>query len=187
MKLKDLLLGGVAKRNEHKQFLLEWQNEVIRAKDKTTLITDEKQLRKLTIEQMKRDTEIINDCLKLMNSTYNPETFFMRLNLMKEKIEHICKLDIYVPFKTVNNTYATSEDLYEDLISNYYEAIQQFIIKYFNRTLDKVDKLKTPKARIKRYDEFYDSLKEYYCYMNEKNIGYIETKYNAFKQLELRK
>ena len=165
------------KATERRDYLLQWQKTVL-ADDTNKLIMTEQQLKEATLQQAQNDLRIINDCKKLIETTLNPDVFFMRLNLLDEKVVHLCELEKYISFSSVSSTTA-----YIEVKNEYNQAIKQFLIRYFSDTFDKAEKMKTEKGKIGKYQKFYDSLQEYYCYMNEENIDYIETKFKAYTRI----
>lgn len=169
----DYLIKKINTKGEH---LLQWQNTIMKDSPNRLIMT-EQQLKTATIQQAENDLRIINDCHKLLQSTKNPDVFFMRLNLLVEKSKHLCTLEKYVPLSGASPTAA-----YNEVVTNYHAAIQQFLIQYLSDTFDKAESMKTEKARIGKYQKFYDSLQEYYCYMNDENKNYIETKYRVYTE-----
>ena len=165
------------KATERRDYLLQWQKTVL-ADDTNKLIMTEQQLKEATLQQAQNDLRIINDCKKLIETTLKPDVFFMRLNLLVEKVVHLCELEKYISFSSVSSTTA-----YIEVKNEYNQAIKQFLIRYFSDTFDKAEKMKTEKGKIGKYQKFYDSLQEYYCYMNEENIDYIETKFKAYTRI----
>lgn len=162
------------KQQKKKDYLLQWQKTVL--KDNVNdLIMTEQQLREATIQQAENDLRIIADCKKLIETTNKPDVFFMRLNLLIEKSAHLCALEKFISFSGASPTEA-----YNEIKNDYHKAINQFLVRYFSDTFDKAEVMKTEKGKIGKYQKFYDSLQEYYCYMNEENIDYIETKYIAY-------
>lgn len=162
------------KSNERKEHLLRWQN-VLMTDSPNKLIMTEQQLKAATMQQAENDLRIIQDCVKLVEKTTKPDVFFMRLNLMVEKSKHLASLEEYINFSGASPTVA-----YNEVAQDYYEIVNQFLIRYFSETFDKAEAMKTEKGRIGKYQKFYDSLQEYYCYMSNENIDYIETKYKAY-------
>lgn len=49
-------------------------------------------------------------------------------------------------------------------------TINEFIDRYYQDTLNKIDKLKTQKAKDKKIQQFYDELCKYNEYMLHENI-----------------
>ena len=154
--------------------LLQWQ-KLLMPDITDDFIMTEQQLKKLTAQQAENDLRIIKDCTKLVESTLKPDVFFMRLNLLLEKAKHLASLEMYLPISGTSPT-----DAYNEAVNQYHEAINQFLIRYFCDTFDKAEEMKTVKGKLGKYQKFYDSLQEYYCYMNDENIDYIETKYRAY-------
>ena len=162
------------KANANKEYLLSWQRLVM-PDSQDDLIMTEQQLRSATMQQAENDLRIIQDCMRLVEKTTKPDVFFMRLNLLVEKSKHLVSLEKYITYSG-----ATATAAYNEVCTNYHEAINQFLIRYFSETLDKAESMKTEKGRIGKYKKFYDSLQMYYGYMSEENIDYIETKYKAY-------
>lgn len=169
MGLFDLL-----KSNNKKEYLLKWQ-KLILMDSPDQLILTEQQLKEMTEQQAKNDLRIMDDCCKLVEETIKPDVFFMRLNLLVEKSMRLCAFEQYIAFKG-----AYPSQAYNEIKTKYQEAIKQFLIRYFSDTFDKAEGMKTEKGKIGKYQKFYDSLQEYYKYMNDENIDYIETKYKAY-------
>lgn len=159
---------------QRKARLLEWQN-LIMQEERTDLIMTEQQLRQFTTQQAQNDLRIINDCARLVQTTTKPDVFFSRLQLLWEKSEHLAKLEKYISFSGASPSAAFAE-----VRENHQTAITEFLIRYFSETFDKAEAMKTEKGRIGKYQKFYDSLQDYYRYMNDENIDYIETKYAAY-------
>jgi len=162
------------KYNERRNFLLEWQNFIM-PDSKERLIMPEHQLKAISQQQAANDLRIINDCTDIISTTVNPETFFMRLNLLLEKSKHLSEFEKYISF-----TGASPIAAYNEVVANYQKAIKTFLIRYFSDTFDKAEAMKTEKGKIGKYKKFYESLQLYYCYMDNSNIEYIETKYQAY-------
>lgn len=162
------------KSNAKKEHLLRWQ-KLLMPDSQDKLIMTEQQLKAATVQQAENDLRIIRDSADLVEKTTKPDVFFMRLNLLVEKSKHLVSLEEYITFSGASPT-----ALYNEVVNDYYEAINQFLIRYFSEIFDKAEAMKTEKGRIGKYQKFYDSLQEYYCYMNDENIDYIETKYKAY-------
>ncbi len=171
MGLLNFLMGKINAKNER---LLQWQNAIMTDSPDRLIMTEE-QLRSATIQQAENDLRIINDSAKLVEKTTKPNVFFSRLNLLIEKAKHLASLEKYISFSGTSPAMA-----YNEALRNYNESVQLFLIRYFSETFDKAEAMKTDKGRIGKYQKFYDSLQEYYCYMTKDHIDYIETKYKAY-------
>ena len=90
----DFLKKAFGDNAEEREFLMQWQNDVLT--DKTDrLILTEQQLITTTIQRVQNDYRILLDSSELVQKTIKPDVFFMRLQLMKEKVESLCKLERY--------------------------------------------------------------------------------------------
>ena len=167
------LLGSLFGGNK-KQRLLDGQ-KIVMENSPDRLVMSEQQLRQVSIQQAQNDLRIMNDCKNLVSTTVKPDVFFGRLNLLLERGEHLKSLEQYISFSGASPTAALNE-----IRQNYQEAVRQFLIRYFSDTLDKAEAMKTEKGKRNKYIKFYESLQPYYCYMNDSNKEYVETKYRAY-------
>lgn len=166
------------KKNKEKEERLLWWQNIIMPDSPDKLIMTEEQLKICTQQQAEIALRQINDCTKLIESTNNPDVFFMRLNMLVERSKYLCSLEPFIAFKGASPIAAFNE-----VIEKYQEAVRLFLIRYFADTFDKAEAMKTQKGRIGKYQKFYDSLQEYYDYMSDENIDYIETKYKAYTRV----
>ena len=162
------------KKKEREAFLLQWQSVVMPESGNRLAVTEE-QLTATTKYIAANDLRIMNDCNDIIQTTLSPSVFFMRLNLIVEKAKHLVELEKYISFSG-----ASPSSAYNEIMENYHESVNQFLVRFFSETFDKAESMKTEKGRIGKYQKFYDSLQEYYCYMNDENIEYIEKRYRAY-------
>lgn len=169
------------KEQEKKAELLRWQTFVMT--DCTNeLILTEQELKILTIQQAENDLRIMKDSAEIVEKTIKPDVLFSRLNLMVEKADHLCELEKYFALAGASIKEMSPSEMRDDIMQKYQEAIKDFLVRYFSDTFDKAEAMKTEKGKAGKYQKFYDSLQEYYCYMNNQNIDYIETKYRAYSK-----
>ena len=109
--------------------------------------------------------KIANDCANLVNTTKKPDVFFMRYNLLINKLENMTKLE---PFKCFNGT-SPSQNL-ANILNKKELTINDFIDRFYNDTLAQINKFKTEKAKEKRIENFYTNLSKYNDYMLPKNV-----------------
>ena len=163
------------RKKEKIEFLLQWQRAVM-LNSPNRLVMTEQQLKSFTSQQVKDDLRIIKDCLALVERTYKPEVFFPRLNLFAEKAKHLASLEKYASRDGVPIDILTRS--YNKTVSKYDEMVKWFLIRYHTDVHGTASALKTSKARLNRYQKWYDSLQPYYLYMCSEHIDYIETEYN---------
>lgn len=154
-----------------KKELLVWQNTLLL--DKTDkLMMNQKQLQELSDQQASNDLRIIQDCIKIIEETVNTETFFTRLELLKERSRHLKTLEPYVKFSGASPTAALNEVLNDEQ-----PAIYALISRCYNSAFDKAEKLKTEKGKKNQYQKIYESLDLYRDKMDQHNIKYLEYKF----------
>lgn len=158
--------------------LLEWQNKLL-AEPLPRLKFNEKQLLKMTLPRIENDLRIINDCKRILMETTKPDVFFPRLKLMEEKTMDLVLFEPYVPFKGAKPS-AALEEFYQDKKI----CIYDFVLRYYNAVDTKAKGLKTQKAQIRQYQNFYESLQEYYGIMSEECINYIEKQGNVYSYIQ---
>ena len=157
-----------------KEELIELQKLVVEDSP-DRLIMSEKQLKNIAADNVNRDLEIIQDCIRILGSTTKPDTFFSRLALLIDKADNLRKYEKHLKFKGT-----LPSEAYGQLWEDHQECIHQFLVRYFSDTFDKAEKMKTEKGKFNKYKSFFDSLQPYYDQMNAYNIDYIETKYKAY-------
>ncbi len=159
-----------------KKELLEWQ-KIVMVDNPDELTLNQKQLQQISNQQAADDLRIIQDCIKIISETTNPDTFFMRLDLLKEKAAHLTLLGPYVKFTGSSPTAAAKE-----VVDQEQTAIYNFIIRYYSVVFDKAESLKTARGKKNQFQKFFDSLEKYLERMNESNLNYITYKKRRFKE-----
>lgn len=167
-------LFGNKKKEEPKEDLMELQNLVMRdSPDK--LVMSEKQLKTAAVGVAERDLEIIQDCIRIIGSTKNPDTFFSRFDLLIEKSNRLRIFEKYISFSGASPSLA-----FDEVLADQQKAVHLFLVRYFSDVFDQAGKMKTVNGKLNKYQKFYDSLQPYYSKMDADNIDYIETKYRAY-------
>lgn len=126
-------------------------------------------------EQAQNSLRIIQESIKLVSETKNPEVFFSRYNLLIEHSKILLTLESYVNF-----TGAPLLAAYEEVLNNRQIATKDFLIRYWSDTLLKIDALKTESAKKKKLQVFYNSLEKCKEEMSAENIDYYTTKYKNY-------
>lgn len=118
--------------------------------------------------------KIVHDCANIINTTKNPSVFFERYNLLILKLENLAKLEC---FNLFNGT-LPSQNL-EDILNKKENTINDFIDRYYQHTLDKINSLKTTKAKDKKVEDFYKELSKYNDNMLSNNIQKYTSMYKV--------
>jgi len=159
-----------------KKELLEWQKIVI-VNSPNKLIMNQKQLQQISNQQAADNLRIIQDCIKIISETTSPDTFFMRLDLLKEKAAHLSLLEPYVKFSGASPSAAANE-----IAEQEQEAIYNFIIRYYSAVSDKAKSLKTERGKRNQFQKFFDNIEKYSSRMDKRNLNYIAYKKRRFKE-----
>lgn len=131
-----------------------------------------------TLEQAQNCFRIMDDCSYLLQSTMKPDTFFSRLDLMKQQIEYLKEIS-----QNPNLTFSSPIDEMEVTFNQEAdEIVHDFIIRYYEDMATKADELKTDKGRRNRYQKFFDSMDSYSEYLNERNQAYLSHKKQEFEE-----
>ena len=109
--------------------------------------------------------KIATDCANLVNTTKNPDVFFMRYNLLIDKLENMSKLESFNCFKDVQ----PSQNL-ATILNKKELTINDFIDRFYDDTQFQINNLKTNKAKEKRIENFYQKLLKYNNEMLPENI-----------------
>lgn len=120
----------------------------------------------LTSNQVVRKLEILQDSVKILDATVNPDTFFSRLALVIDKLSSL-KVSQYIkPYSDILRLETEKDSI-----------ITAFIYRYWEHTCQKANSLKTDKGKQNCYKRFYESLSSHDNEMNEENIALYHTLY----------
>ena len=113
---------------------------------------------------------IINDCSRILQSTVDAGTFFSRLSLMEKQIQTMQQLSSDVTFSPapdeIEKTYRKDMDT----------IVYDFLVRCFNETTSRADRLKTERGKKNCYQKLFDVLAEHRKYLSEDNLQYIHCK-----------
>ena len=119
---------------------------------------------------VEESVKMIQESMKLCNTTKKPEVFFKRYDIVLYQLDVLSRLEKFVPFsgdkpskklaqvKQVKNT-----------------EIDKMIDRAWNDTLEKVEKLKTDSAKIRKITGFRDEMDKYSGFMSDANIDKYES------------
>lgn len=161
-------LFGFAK----KQRLLDLQN-LVTDRPYGKLIMTEEQLIRTAHAQAARELEIMNDCVRILQSTKKPDVFFSRLELLGNKLYRLTQFERHVNFPEVKPSFA-----FNAYQRDYQAMIHSFLVRYCNDVIEQAEALKTNKAKQNKYQKFFDSLQPYFNVMSPQNIEYIYSSFN---------
>lgn len=104
---------------------------------------------KFQLLQAENDVRIMNDCVKLVNTTNNPEVFFSRLNMLLDVLLHLQK---YEKYRILKGTPPSVQ--YRNTLAQIEETVDSFVCRAYYHEFEKAKSLKTEKARSNRMRKF---------------------------------
>lgn len=126
------------------------------------------------IRVLERELEILNNCAELMQTTSNPETFFYRYDLYIQKLSLLSNAEHDgVHFEGDSPTKKLSEVTREH---EKMELVNGMIDRCWNKTLAKINTLKTESAKENQVVKFKESLSAFNSLMPKSSIYYYQSK-----------
>lgn len=107
------------------------------------------------------------DCAKLIDSTVNPNVFFSRLHFMLDLTLTLQQFEKNKCFQG-----ATPSELYQETISNLNEIVDKFIVRAYNKQIEKASKLKTASGKQKSDRKFATDLKDAFDHADSFWVGH---------------
>ncbi|ADY54715.1 phage protein [Syntrophobotulus glycolicus DSM 8271] len=113
--------------------------------------------------------KIANDSANLVNTTKKPDVFFARYDTLLDCMEKLSLLEDSIKF---NGTKPSKQ--FRDLEIGRERNTHLFINRFYQETLNKINALKTNKAKYNKVCNFYTLLEDYFHKMSPNNIKEIE-------------
>ncbi|WP_236035017.1 hypothetical protein [Clostridium sp. HV4-5-A1G] len=119
---------------------------------------------------------MIYDSQKLVNNSIEPKTFFFRINFLIEKLQELANIEDLIDF----NEPLPSSQLNE--VMNHYDLlVQQFLERYIENCVQKIEKLKTDKGKLNKINTSLENILEYKKFLKPSHLNYINNlKNNEF-------
>lgn len=112
--------------------------------------------------------KIIDDSVKLVNATVKPDVFFSRYDLLIENLRKASQIENHVRFSGERPSIALSR-----IISIREEQTSLFIRRSFEKMIEEVEKLKTPKGKGNRVDKYFSTMDVYKDKLSTKNVDLL--------------
>ncbi|WP_132995782.1 hypothetical protein [Sporanaerobacter acetigenes] len=148
---------------------------------KPTEKIDEKSSKDVVIDEYNFNASLyikhIDDSVKIINSTKNPDTFFSRYDFLIERLNQLIDISGNVLYTGEN-----PKDYLAELQNNKVDLFNSFINRYYEDVLSKINSLKTEKAKVNNANKFYDTLMKYEDYLEDNNKTEIDVLYSQLKE-----
>ena len=128
-------------------------------------------IRKQAQFQSAGSLKIINDCVHLVNTTVNPEVFFMRYDLMLEHLETLAGLEC-------TGIFENSRELPSEALLRVEKQFDAATIDFLNRSFENAkkhsDTLKTENGKKNAIKRYFDNMEKYIVNMGSDGLEYFE-------------
>ncbi len=138
-----------------KERFIQVQNIVLRINEPRAIVTEEK-LRSAVRMIVEDRSRIIADCVKLINTTKNPDVFLRRFDMLKEITEELSKLE---PFGVFCKPYPSEQFL--DIMNNYNATVNRLADRVLDDAQEKASTLKTNEAKNRKIISALSNLLSY--------------------------
>lgn len=115
--------------------------------------------------------KIIQDCVNLVNSTVNPEVFFMRYNLMLEHLEALAGLECTGIF---DNSPELPSEAFLRVEAQFDNATIDFLDRSFENAKQKADALKTDTGKKNAIKRHFENMEKYIIHMSADGIEHLD-------------
>nr|DAE10973.1 MAG TPA: hypothetical protein [Siphoviridae sp. ctPsO101] len=148
--------------------VIAWQNLL------TGCITNEihlsrESLMETSLRTLEQHNRIIDDCVRLVNTTTSPYVFFKRWDMLLYHCQIVNKYERFIPFK-----HPLPSEQYAMILHNRYDTEKLFIKRAFDSASESAEKLKTPAGRKRKIDNFFIDIESYSDEFLPESLEYIE-------------
>ena len=128
-------------------------------------------IRKHAKLQSQQLLKIVNDCAELVNTTVNPEVFFMRYELMLENLEKLAGLECTGIFE---NSPELPSEAFCRVEAQFEAATNNFLERSFEKAKNHADTLKTVSGKTNAIKRYFDNMEKYIIQMNGESLDYFD-------------
>jgi hypothetical protein len=138
------------------------------AREKKALADNIRTQAKMQSQQL---LKIVHDCAELVNTTVNPEVFFMRYNLMLENLEKLAGLECTGIF---DNSPALPSAEFLRIEKLFTAATNDFLDRSFEKTKERADTLKTENGKKNAIKRYFDDMEKYIIRMDGESVEHLD-------------
>jgi hypothetical protein len=115
--------------------------------------------------------KIVNDCTELVNTTVNPEVFFMRYNLMLEHLESLAGLECTGIF---DNSPELPSEAFLRIEAQFTTETNAFLERSFEKAKSHADTLKTDSGKQNAIKRYFDNMEKHTIHMSGESLKYFD-------------
>jgi carboxypeptidase C (cathepsin A) len=115
--------------------------------------------------------KIANDCAELVNTTVNPEVFFMRYNLMLENLEKLVGLECTGIFE---NSAELPSVAFSRIEAQFTAATNDFLERSFEKAKEHAETLKTESGKTNAIKRYFDNMEKYIINMSSESLEHFD-------------
>lgn len=160
--------GIFGKAKEERERLAIWQSYITYGNDVGGQFS-EQNLIKYSLDAYSRHLKMARESADLFQKTVKPDVFFSRYDHFIESARFIVGLADFIelPDNNVAESLCYAENNFEEICND-------FIMRAFSRAADDVKKLKTEKAKMKRYLHFFEDIEMYRDEFPPRSFSYFQ-------------
>lgn len=133
----------------------EWVNLIFEENTPVELVSM-RDLVKATAERVENCNRIMEDCIRIMKDTKNPDTFFTKYKLFDDQLYFLTCLEPYCKFKG-----QSPSEIREAAISARNETVEPFLRVQFNKTWDFIHGDSTNRTKLNHAKKYMSMLETY--------------------------
>lgn len=127
-------------------------------------------IRKHAKFQSQQHMKVVQDCVTLVNTTVNPEVFFMRYNLMLEHLEILAGLECTGIF---DNSPELPSVAFQRIEERFDTETNTFLKRSFDKAKAHADTLKTDNGKKNAIKRYFDNMEKYTHHMSGESMEYF--------------
>ena len=113
--------------------------------------------------------KILIESRDIVNRTTDPEVFFSRYDLVKEKAEQLASVSKYVKFKGTKPA-----EVPRMAVDQEQAAVRDLIVRCFQKAVLGAEKAKMEKGKRSQVEKFQSSLEPYFFRMSDENARLVQ-------------
>lgn len=173
----ESILKKQFKKQINKGFKQNTKSQRANSQDATHILREIREKQKLA-DDIKKNAKfestgllkIVQDCVELVNTTANPEVFFMRYNLMLENLEKLAGLERAGIF---DNSPELPSEAFLRVEAQFDAATNDFLDRSFEKAKAHANTLKTDSGKTNAIKRYFDNIEKYIPQMSGNSLEHF--------------